>query len=72
MAGNNLVLRDVNKTEPYYFACGGLADIYKGQWTRHGEVLSVRFFDPISEMIPKLTILPLPGGHQIYSPMYLE
>jgi hypothetical protein len=40
MASNNLVLQDVTKIE-LYFTCGGLADLYKGQWTRHhhGEVL---------------------------------
>ncbi|KAJ3572116.1 hypothetical protein NP233_g3310 [Leucocoprinus birnbaumii] len=26
--------RDVRRTEPHYFACGGVADLYRGQWTR--------------------------------------
>lgn len=36
------VLQDVKKLDSYYFACGGLADLYKGQWTRKpGEVILV-------------------------------
>jgi hypothetical protein len=42
MASRNLILSDVRRTETYYFACGGLADLYKGQWTtQSGEILPV-------------------------------
>ncbi|KAF5354756.1 hypothetical protein D9756_005502 [Leucocoprinus leucothites] len=41
-AVTSLILRDVRRTESYYFACGGLADLYKGQWTRQpGDILPV-------------------------------
>ncbi|KXN87457.1 Protein sevenless [Leucoagaricus sp. SymC.cos] len=42
MASTSLILQNVKRTESYYFACGGFADLFKGQWTRQsGEVLLV-------------------------------
>ncbi|KAF9451479.1 hypothetical protein P691DRAFT_351886 [Macrolepiota fuliginosa MF-IS2] len=28
------LLGDIPRMEPHYFACGGLADVYRGKWTQ--------------------------------------
>lgn len=61
----------VRKTESHYFANGGLADIWKGEWTREGGSREIVRHPPSDFALLKLILTELIGRHQSH-PKCLE